>query len=103
VLSALEEIEEESSVVLGNVALLDSPELRAADLVGVLLLPTSVSNVLRYLPSEVTLPAGPSRFLLVVFLTTREHEVWKAQGHDALMDLFTHSNKDLIAFGSQHD
>jgi hypothetical protein len=81
--------------------LLDSPELWAADIAGVILLPTRVSRVLRYLPGEVALPTGTYHFLLVVFLTTGEHDVWREQGHDALMELFSRSEKDLVAFGKK--
>jgi len=99
VLATLEDTEAESSVVLGNVLLLDAPELRERDIVGVILLPPNLSGVLRHLPLDITVGSAPYRFLLVVFLSKREHEVWKAEGHDALMDLFDSTDKDLITFG----
>ncbi len=103
VLATLEETEANSSVKLGNVLLLDSPELRAGDIVGVILLPPNVSNALDHLPPTITVRAATYCFLLVVFLTGREHDVWKAEGHDALMDLFSSTGKDLVAFGDPHE
>ena len=99
VLSALEEIEVQSTVKLGNVALLDSPELRARKIVGVLLLPPHASNALNHLPLQITIRDVVYRFMLVVFLTEREHDLWKTAGHNALMDFFSSSDKDLVAFG----
>jgi hypothetical protein len=100
VVANLEELEKETDVVIGNVVLLNALELRATDIAGVILLPPTVSNILGYLPNEVTLSTVTYHFLLVAFLTSREHEVWKAKGHDALMDFFSTHNKDLIAFGN---
>jgi hypothetical protein len=103
VLAALEETETQSSVKLGNVLLLNSPELRAVNIVGVILLPPNVSNALNHLPPTITIRDVTYHFLLVVFLTEREHNVWKGEGHDALMDLFSTSDKDLVAFGDSRE
>jgi len=77
----------------------NAPELQERNIVGVVVLSPRASNILRYLPDAITVRDVQYRFLLVVFLSKEEHEVWKAQGHDALMDLFTTTDKDLISFG----
>lgn len=100
VLATLEDLEVESSIHLGNVQLLDSPELRKRDIVGVILLMPRTSNALKHLPLDITVGNTQYRFLLVVFLSTRENEVRKTQGHDALMDFFSSTGKDLVSFGA---
>jgi hypothetical protein len=100
VLATLEDMEAESPVLLGNVLLLDSSELRERDIVGLILLPPNTSNVLSHLPLDITVGNIQYRFSLIVFLSKTEHEVWKAKGHDALMDLFANTDKDLVGFGA---
>lgn len=100
VLAAFEEAEAEGTVRLGNVLLLDASELRDRGLVGAILLPPSVSNMLHDLPLTKTVCGRLYSFLLVTFLSEREHAVWKEQGHDALMELFASDEKDLVAFGA---
>jgi hypothetical protein len=85
---------------LGNVLLLDFLELRERDIVGLILLPPNTANVLSHLPLDITVGDTEYRFLLVVFLSNMEHEVRKTKGHDALMDLFDNTNKDLVSFGT---
>ena len=97
-MATIEETEHETGVRLGNVLLLDASELRERQIRGVIFLPVKVSRVLRYLPEAIEV--GGSRFpvLLVVFLRDHEHEVWRRDGHDMLMKLFSETDKDLVAF-----
>jgi hypothetical protein len=99
ILATIEDTERESAVNPGGVLLFDDPELKARDIVGVIFLPVSASNVLDYLPDKVLVDGAEYRFLLVVFLRGDEHETWKKYGHDSLMDLFEQEDKDLISFG----
>jgi hypothetical protein len=98
--ATLEDMEGECSIRLGNVQLFDDAALKARGICGVLLLPVQISNILRFLPDTITIDAIDHPVLLVVFLSEREHAIWKADGHDALMELFVATDKDLIAFGS---
>jgi len=100
VLATLEDMEEESPILLGNVLQLDSSELRERNIVGLILLPPNTSNLLSHLPLDMSVGDIQYRFLLVVFLSRTEHEVWKSKGHDALMDFFTDTDKDLVSFGA---
>jgi hypothetical protein len=103
VLADLEETEADSSVSLGNVLLLKAPELLAANIVGVLLLLPATSNMLNHLPLDLKVGEKGYRFLLVVFLTREEHGIWRTQGHDALMDFYSRSGKDLVACGDPRE
>lgn len=86
------------SFKFGSVMLLDSPELKDRGYVGVIFLPVATSNVLRDLPNKFVCDNVEYSFKLVVFITSNEYRTWKQMGHDSLMDLFTESNKDLIAY-----
>ena len=98
VMATLQDLEEYSEVTTGNVVLLNDPILKEAALCGVILLPGSVFNALDHLPDEVTVSAQNFRLLAVVFLTDQEHELWQTQGHDALIDHYSQTDKDLIKF-----
>lgn len=101
VLATLEDIESESSLKLGNVQLFNSPELISRNICGVILLPINTSNILDFLPEHIICDQDDYRFLLVVFISEKEHLIWKQNGHDALMEYFSAIDKDLISFGDQ--
>lgn len=63
-------------------------------------IPIKPSNILEFLSGEIEVEKIKYRFLLVVFITNEEHLIWSEKGHDALMDFFTLSNKDLVAIGT---
>jgi hypothetical protein len=62
VLATLEDMEKESSILLGNILLLNSPELLERDIVGLILLPPSISNILSGLPLDISVGATQYRF-----------------------------------------
>lgn len=100
VLATLEDIEADAPLKLGKVQPFDDAYLKARDIHAILLLPARTSHVLDFLPDAITVGARSYPLLLVVFLSEREHRIWKVDGHDALMDDFSARGKDLIAFGS---
>ena len=87
-----------SNFELGNVMLLSSIELDIKGLAGVIFLPVGTSKVLEDLPNEFHFEGRSYKFLLVVFITHKEYKIWKDQGHNALIEHFITSGKDLIAF-----
>jgi hypothetical protein len=99
VLAVLEDFERDDAVRLGNVLLVDDPDLRANHICGVILLPGNVFNVLDHLPGKLTIDSVEYQFIAVVFLTNEENEIRRTRGHDALMDYWTEIDKDLISFG----
>jgi len=101
VMSTLEDIEMESSVHLGNVALLADPDLTVRGIYGVILLSSDIFNALEYVPNTLTVDKVKYTFLSFVFLTAVEHEIWKKSGHDALMKHFFENKKDVIQFGEE--
>jgi len=98
VLATIEDFERDGTVRLGGVMLLDDPGLRSHDIVGVIFLPVNTSNILDYLPDKIVVEGVEHRFLLVVFLRSDEHEIWRKYGHDSLMDFFKQNGKDLVLF-----
>lgn len=98
ILANIEESESDRSILLGNVLLLESEELKNRDISGVLFLPIDTSPVLEDLPSNFYFEGTEYCFFLVTFLSFVEHDVWRTRGHDALMDFFAETEKDLIAF-----
>lgn len=99
VLAVLEDFERVDAVRLGNVVLIDDPDLRAKQICGVILLPGNVFNVLDNLPNSQIIDSVEYYFVAVVFLTDEENEIRRNLGHDALMDYWTEIDKDLINFG----
>lgn len=99
VLAVLEDFERIDAVKLGNVVLIDDPDLKANQICGVILLPGRVFNVLDYLPNNQIIDSVEYYFIAVVFLTDEENEIRRSRGHDALMDYWTEIDKDLISFG----
>lgn len=100
VLALLEDLERDGAIRLGNVLLIDDPELMANQLCGVILLPAQVFNVLEHLPKTLTIGSIELQYIAVVFLTNEENEIRRTRGHDALMDYWTEIDKDLISFGA---
>jgi len=96
----IQQLDNDSDVKLGNIQIFNSADLESIGIVGVILLPIEVSNLLCDLPDRFEYDCKDYKFLLVVPLSTKEHEVWKSDGHDALMDFFEETNKDLISFGT---
>jgi hypothetical protein len=97
VIANLQEESLSRTVELGQVLLLRDAELECRDICGVIFLPIGTSNLLNYLPDKLDISGREYRFLLVVLLGSREHELWRRGGHDSLMDHFQASGKDLIA------
>lgn len=96
VIANLEEASVTQSIKPGHVLLLRDPEISRRDIDGVMFLPIGVSDLLDYLPERFSFAGKEYLFLLVVFLTSQEHELWRKQGHDALMDHWQEIGKDLV-------
>lgn len=101
VLATLEDIESEGSVEPGNVALFDEPALDAHGYCGVLVALPSIFNALDHVPFTMTVQDAHYRLLAVLFLSRKEHLIWRERGHDALMDHFAAINRDIIRFGAR--
>ena len=98
-MAALEDIDSHDQIKMGNVQLIDDPELKKNKVCGVIFLPVATSNVLDFIDEKIEVNSIQYTFLLVVFFTEEEHLLWKEKGHDALMDFFASNNKDLVRLG----
>ncbi|MBB3223251.1 hypothetical protein [Pseudoduganella umbonata] len=103
VLATLEDIEAGGSVEPGNVVLFDDPALDAVGYCGVLVALPGIFNALGHVPWTMTVQDVEYRLLAVLFLSHEEHLVWRERGHDALMEHFQATNRDLIHFGVRAD
>ena len=65
--------------------------------VGVLLLPISVSPALKHVSSEISYKGDKIELFLVVFLSKEEYLFWKAKGNNELMSKFEKDDKNLIS------
>lgn len=65
--------------------------------VGVLLLPISVSPALKHVSPEIHYKGDKIELFLVVFLSEEEYLFWKAKGNNQLMDKFEKDDKDLVS------
>lgn len=101
VLATLEDMEAEGSVLPGHVVLFDDPALAKAGYHGVLLALPRIFNALGHVPETMAVQDAHYRLLAVLFLTGEEHLVWRDQGHDALMDHFAATRRDIIQFGAR--
>ena len=99
ILSAIEGAEQEFGIELGKVLQIDDPEMKARDLCAVIFLPPSTFNVLDHVPLDVEVGDATYRLLGVFFMSEKDNEIRKKQGHDALMDYWTAIGKDTISFG----
>ncbi|MES2318408.1 MAG: hypothetical protein V4631_13045 [Pseudomonadota bacterium] len=99
VIGAIEDHEIEECAHIGDVILLDAPALRKFSICGVMLLAASLFHALDHVPNHLIFDGEEYKFVSVCFLTDFEHGLWKQEGHDALMDYFTKTEKDLISFG----
>ncbi len=101
ILAVLEDLERSDVVRLGNVVLIDDPDLKANQICGVILLIGNVFNILDSLPNSQIIGSVEYHFIAVVFITDDENEIRRNRGHDGLMDYWTEIDKDLISFGGK--
>ncbi len=94
----IEESDRGTPIKVGNLLTLNSEIMSSKNIFGAIFLSVKTSNVLNYLPDIIEVDDAQYKFLLVVFISHKEHKVWSELGHDALMDYFSETNKDLIRF-----
>jgi len=97
VIAHLEEVDKDKSANKNDVIRFDTEYLRIHGIIGVLLLDVKVSPVFEGFGSHVEYGKNKVYPLLVVFLSQKEYEIWKNDGHDKLMDYFDLHDKDLVS------
>ena len=98
VIANLDEIDRDEKIGFGAVKLLSSTELSALGIAGFIVLPVETSNLLGELSSSFKIEDHVFKFCLVVPISSEEYSLWKDKGHDALVNYFSDTEKDLIDF-----
>ena len=74
----------------------ENENLNKQGIYGIVLLPLSVSGILDSIHEKFDFDNEEYCFHLVTMLSKAEMEVWEKDGFDSLMDLFDHTDKDLL-------
>jgi hypothetical protein len=88
----------EEHVHYSHTLAIDEPFAAKNGRVAMLLLPASVSPLMRDWPDETTLDGQTYHLALVVFLTPAEYRLKRERGYDALLDQFEAEDRDLVTF-----
>ena len=98
-LANIEDYERESEVELGFgdvVVLADQAGQDKNTPFAVILLRTATAIDIKNIPDNLAIKDKETLFFLAVPLAENEYNLWRQQGHDALMDLFISDNKELF-------
>ena len=99
VLASIEDRESKTCVHWGDVIAFNDPSLRQHGIHAVMLLQGTLFTALAHLPETLVVDSKTYGFVSVIFLTQSDYDMWKTDGHDALMAHFQRIEKDVTSFG----